>query len=109
MQHVEDLRAAISPTLHMADAEKKTARADLVAGFLPAWAKAAERNIQGAPFYAGAKIHVVDLKLHMVVRWLVGGQVDHIPTTIFTAYPKLIGVHEAVRNHAGVKSWYAKP
>ena len=44
MQHVEDLRAHVSPTLRMGDAEKKTAREALVAGFLPAWARAAERE-----------------------------------------------------------------
>ena len=108
MQHVDDLRTAVGPTIRMGDEEKKATREALVAGFLPAWAKAAERNIQGSPFFGGQKIHVVDLKLHMAVRWLIGGKIDHIPVTIFAAYPKLIGVHDAVRGHAGVKSWYAK-
>jgi len=108
MHHVETLRAVVSPTLRMADAEKKAAREALVAGFLPAWARAAESNISGAPFFGGDKIHVVDLKIHMAVRWFIGGKVDHIPATIFAGYPKLMGVHDAVRDHAGVKSWYAK-
>jgi glutathione S-transferase len=108
MQHVEDLRARVSPTIRMADAEKKVRREELVAGFLPDWARAAERNITGAPFFGGASIHVVDLKLHMAVRWFMGGKVDHIPATIFDAYPRLMGVHNAVRDHAGVKSWYAR-
>ena len=109
MQHVEDLRAAVSPTIRMADAEKKAAREALVAGFLPAWARAAEKNIPGVPFFGGSQIHVVDLKLHIAVRWFIGGKVDQIPATIFAAYPKLMGVYDAVRDHAGVKSWYAKP
>src|SRR6185295_16898488 len=46
LQHVEDLRAAVGPTLRMADAEKKVAREALVADFLPAWGKAAEKNIR---------------------------------------------------------------
>jgi hypothetical protein len=92
----------------MSDAEKKTAREALVAGFLPAWAQAAERNIPGEPFFGGAKLHVVDLKLHMAVRWFIGGKVDHIPATIFAGYPRLMRVHDAVRDHAGVKAWYAK-
>jgi glutathione S-transferase len=108
MQHVEDLRAAVSPTLRMADAEKKAARETLVAGFLPAWGRAAERNITGTPFFGGEKIHVVDLKLHLAVRWFIGGKVDHIPATIFAGFPRLMGVHEAVRDHAGVKAWYAR-
>jgi glutathione S-transferase len=108
MQHVEDLRAVVGPTIRMAEAEKKAAREAIVANFLPAWASAAERNIPGGPFFAGAKPHVVDLKLHMVVRWFIGGKVDHIPATIFAAHRKLIGVHDAVRDHPGVKSWYAR-
>jgi len=109
MQHVEDLRAVVAPTIHMGAAEKKAAREALMAGFLPAWARYAEKNISGEPFFAGAKLHVVDLKLHMAVRWFIGGKVDHIPATIFDAYPKLMGVYLAVREHTGVKSWYAKP
>ena len=55
MQHVEDLRANVGPTLRLKDPEKKSAREALAAG-----------------------------------------------------YPKLMRVHDAVRDHAGVKSWYAK-
>jgi len=109
MQHVEDLRGVITPTLRLADAEKKAAREAIAAGFLPAWAMAAEKNISGAPFFGGEKIHVVDLKIYMAVRWFIGGKVDHIPATIFAGYPRLMGVHDAVRDHAGVKSWYARP
>jgi glutathione S-transferase len=108
LQHVEDLRAAVTPTIRMGDTEKRAAREALVASFLPAWASYAERNIPGAPFFGGAKLHVVDLKLHMAVRWFIGGKVDYIPATIFAGYPKLIAVYEAVRDHPGVKSWYAK-
>jgi glutathione S-transferase len=108
MAHVEDLRSRVSPTLRMPEAEKKAAREALVANYLPGWARAAERNIVSAPFFGGEKIHVVDLKIHMAVRWFIGGKVDHIPATIFADYPKLMGVHDAVRDHAGVKSWYAR-
>jgi glutathione S-transferase len=108
MQHVEDLRHRVSPTIRLPEAEKKAAREALVADYLPAWAGFAEKNIPGERFFAGAKIHVVDLKLHMAVRWFIGGKVDHIPATIFSGHPKLLGVHDAVRDHPGVKSWYAK-
>jgi len=109
MNHVEDMRAVVGPTIRMGEAEKKTARVAMVAGFLPAWAQFAEKNITGdGPFFGGAKLHVVDLKLHMAVRWFLGGKVDYIPATIFDGYPKLMRVHNAVRDHAGVKAWYAK-
>ena len=109
MNHVEDLRANVGPTLRLKDPEKKAAREALAKGFMPAWAQFAEKNIpDGGPFFAGGKLTVVDLKLHMAVRWFNGGKVDHIPSTIFAGYPKLIRVHDAVHDHAGVKSWYAK-
>jgi len=108
MEHVEALRMVVAPTIRMGDAEKKAAREALVADYLPAWAGSAEKNIPGTPFFGGTKLHVVDLKLHMAVRWFIGGKVDHIPATIFAGYPRLMGVHDAVRDHPGVKSWYAK-
>jgi glutathione S-transferase len=108
MQHVEDLRLRVSPTIRMGDAEKKTAREALVADYLPGWGKAAERNLGAGPFFAGDKMHVVDLKLHMAVRWFLGGKVDHIPATIFAAFPKLMRIHDAVRDDARVKAWYAR-
>jgi glutathione S-transferase len=109
MQHVEDLRGAVGPTIRMGDAEKKAAREALVASYLPSWGQAAEKNITGdGPFFGGAKLQVVDLKLHMAVRWFIGAKVDHVPATIFSGNPKLMRIHDAVRDHAGVKSWYAK-
>jgi glutathione S-transferase len=110
MQHVEDLRAAIGPTLRMSDeAEKRRAREALAADTIPAWAANAEKQIAPeGPFVAGPQLHVVDLKLHMVVRWIAGGNLDHIPATVLAGYTRLGRVHDAVRDDARVKAWYAK-
>ena len=108
MQHVEDLRAVVGPTIRMGDAEKKAVREAIARDYLPSWGRYAEKNIVAEPFFGGAKLHVVDLKLHMAVRWFVGGKVDHIPATIFDGCPKLMRVHDAVRDHADIKAWYAK-
>jgi glutathione S-transferase len=110
MGHVEDLRAHVSPTLRLAEeAEKKKARGALAESYLPAWAAYAERQISDAgPFFAGKKLHVVDLKLHRIVHWFASGVIDHIPTTVFAPFPKLNRVHDAVRDHEGVKAWYAR-
>lgn len=108
MQHVEDLRATVGPTLRMRDPGKKAAREDLATGYLPAWGRAAEKNIAAGPFFGGERIHVADLKLYMAVRWFCSGTVDYIPATIFADFPKLVGVHDAVEAHPGVRSWYAR-
>jgi glutathione S-transferase len=109
MCHVEDLRAHVGPTLRIKDPEeKKAAREAMAAGYLPAWAGFAERQLGDGPFVAGDKLHVVDLKLHMAVRWFAGGNVDHVPATIFATFPRLTRVHDAVRDHEGVRAWYAR-
>lgn len=110
MCHVEDLRATVGPSLRISDPDKKLeARQALATGYLPQWGAAAEKHLTGdGPFFAGAKLHVVDLKLHMAVKWFASGVVDHVPSTIFDVYPKLMGVFAAVRDHAGVKSWYGR-
>ncbi len=109
MCHVEDLRAQIGPTLRIAEeAGKKAARATLAESYLPAWAAYAERQIADAgPFFAGEKLHVVDLKLHRAVHWFSSGIIEHIPTTVFSAFPKLNRVYAAVRDDERVKAWYA--
>jgi glutathione S-transferase len=109
MVHVEDLRGQVAPTIRITDeAEKKKAREDLVAKYLPNWGERTEKQLGEGPFFAGAKIHVVDLKLYMAVHWFVGGKVDYIPATIFAEFPKLTRLHDAVRDDERVKAWYAK-
>lgn len=109
MCHVEDFRAKVSPTMHIKDdEEKKRVRTELAATFVPAWAAHAEAQLGDGPFFAGATLHVVDLKLFVVTRWVKSGTLDHMPASLFDAYPRLTRLHDAVRDHAGVKAWYAK-
>lgn len=109
MHHVEDLRARLQPTLRMADEnERKKARVEVSSTYLPTWAANLEKHIGDGPFFGGATVNVVDLKIHMVLRWITSGTLDHIPATVFAAFPKLNRIHDAVRDHAAVKAWYAK-
>lgn len=109
MCHVEDLRAQVGPTLRISDpAEKQKAREALASGYLPSWGEHAERQLGEGPFYAGSKLHVVDIKLFIAVRWFVSGGVDHVPPTVFAHCPKLTRVYESVRDDARIKAWYAR-
>ena len=109
MAHVEDARAHITPSMRMSDeAQKKAAREALVAGYLPAWAGFAEKQIGEGPFLGGANLQVADIKIYVVYKWIVGGIIDHIPTDIFASYPKLKRVHDAVAAHPGVVAWYGR-
>ena len=109
MQHVEDLRAHVTPTLRLADeTEKRRAREQLATSYLPTWGECAEKQIGEGPFFGGAALNVVDLKVFVTLRWFSGGALDHIPTTVLAPFPKLNKIHDSVRDHAGVKAWYAK-
>jgi glutathione S-transferase len=108
MCHVEDLRGLLGPTMRMPDDEKKRAREAVLANYLPGWAASAEKQLGEGPFFGGAAIQVVDLKLHLIVRWIASGKLDHVPATALADYPRLNRVNDAVRDHAGVRAWYAK-
>lgn len=108
MSYVEELRALISPTMRMEEAEKKRAREHLASTDLPKWAANVEKHIGDGPFFGGAAVNVVDLKLYMMVRWLRGGALDHIPATVFAGYPKLNRIHDSVAAHERVLDWNAR-
>ena len=108
MAYVEELRHHVGPTLRMAGEEKQKAREALAATYLPQWGATVEKNLGDGPFFGGSQLCVVDLKLHMAVRWFIGGVVDHVPPTIFNGFPKLIRLYEAVRDDSRIKGWYAK-
>lgn len=109
MGYVEELRGTLGVTLRIKDdVEKKRAREELAAGYIPTWAANAERWCAGdGAFFGGSTLNVVDLKLLVVLRWIKGGVVDHIPPTIFDAYPRLNRIHDAVRDDARIQAWAA--
>ena len=110
MSHVEDLRSHVGPTLRISDeAEKKKARANLSESYLPSWASNAERQIdETGPFFGGAALQVVDLKLHRAVHWITSGIIDDIPTTVFSDFPRLNRIFAEVRDHGKIKAWYSR-
>ena len=106
MSYAEQLRHHISPLLRITDeALKRSAREELARSYLPAWGANVERQLGDHPFVGGDTLHVVDLKLYMVVRWLISGTMDHVPTTVFDTCPKLKRLCQQVGEHTGVKQW----
>lgn len=109
MEYCEDCRHKVGPTNRIADPEeKKKAREDIAANYLPTWGKNVEAQFGDGPFFGGAKLNVVDVKLYIVTRWFTSGTLDHIPKTVFDAFPKLMRQQQAVADHPGVKAWHAR-
>jgi len=103
----EELRTLVSPTFTMSDEEKKVARLALAEGPIPRLASFIERRITG-PFIAGEKLHVADIKLYQVAKWLRSGTLDHLPRNVLDPFPKIIGVQDAVAADPRVTAWYAR-
>lgn len=106
MAHVEDLRATVAASGRNLDEGAKVRARELIATItIPAWAGFVESQIGDGPFYAGERPMVVDVKLYMGMRSFRRGVMDHIPTTVFDAFPKLLRLYEAVEAWAPVKAW----
>jgi glutathione S-transferase len=81
MDAVEDLDHMIGNTIDLPADEKKAARAELAAGPIPRYLEqfAARLKAAGGEHFADRRLTVGDLKVWMMVRWLRGGVLDHIP------------------------------
>jgi glutathione S-transferase len=109
LSYMEEMRGNVTPTLRITDeAEKKAAREKLASTYLPTWAGFLERQIGDGPFFAGAKLHVVDVKIYIGIRWFTSGALDHVPTTVFDGFPKIMRTFAAVRDDARVQAWLTR-
>jgi prostaglandin-H2 D-isomerase / glutathione transferase len=105
----EDLRYAVNRTTGIKDIEEvKKKRAELVEGPVLTWGNNMERQIVG-PFAGGADISVADIKIYIIVNWFKSGVLDHVPTDVFSKFPKLEGVWTSVKTHPKVVEWYSRP
>jgi glutathione S-transferase len=109
MDAVEDLRQHMGPLARIKDeAEKRRAREEAAAGYLPTWAAQIERQIGAGPFVGGERIGVADLKLFVAMTPYLRGSIDFVPPTVFDGAPRLKALFEAVKNHPSVVAWYAR-
>jgi len=104
---VEEYRHAAGLTGSKDEDEKKQKREAFAAGFLQTWAGQVERQIEG-PFVAGEKLNVVDLKIFTIVDAIAGGAYDYIGASDLAAFPKLLGLREAVSKNPKVAEWKAR-
>jgi glutathione S-transferase len=106
---VEEMRGLVGPTMRIKDAdEKKAAREALARDYLPTWGAKLEAQLGSGPFVGGERLGVADIKLYVGLRWFKSGALDHIPTDIFSGYPKLEALYQAVAQHEKVVDWAAK-
>jgi glutathione S-transferase len=110
MSSVEDLRVRMSQINRIADPhEKRRAREEVAAGYLPDWGARIERQIGEGPFVAGDRLQVVDLKLYVAMTPFLTGKIDHVPADVWKGSPRLLALYQAVKQHPRVIAWSTRP
>jgi prostaglandin-H2 D-isomerase / glutathione transferase len=112
MDAVEDITVKTVATFSIEnEEEKRTARKALVEGPLTLYLERLEERLvrQGGEWFAGGRISIADLKVFVWVAHLKSGKLDHVPTDLPDRVAPNLVVHlERVRNHRGVRAYYAK-
>jgi glutathione S-transferase len=111
MDAVEDLFQQIGATLFLPDEEKKERREALVEGMFPVFLKQLGKNLSdnGGRYFADDRLTIADLKVAMLVRQLISGMLDYVPTNLVEEVaPELIEHFQRVMNDPSIKGYYAK-
>jgi glutathione S-transferase len=111
MEAVEDISSKVSATLFLPEEEKKKQRTALADGAITFFLTRLQQRLEahGGQYFAGGRLTVGDLKVFLWVRNLKSGKLDYIPADLpDRVAPKLVAHHDRVKNHPGVKAYYAK-
>jgi len=111
MDAVEDITNKITATFDLPDDEKKARRQALSDGAITFYLDRLQQRLEdrGGHHFAGGRLSVADLKVFVWIDHLKSGKLDYIPTDLpDRVAPMLVALHERVRNHPGVKAYYAK-
>ncbi len=111
MDAVEDITTQTVATFDLPEEEKKAKRKALADGPLTLYLTRLQGRLeaQGGRYFAGNRLSVADLKVFGWIGHLKSGKLDHVPTDLpDRVAPKLVEHFERIRNHPGVKAYYAK-
>jgi len=108
MGAIEDLLHSIVQTFGLEGEELKAAREKLVDGWLTVFLKGLNELMgRGGDYFADNRLTVADLKVFGITRWLLSGQLDHIPTDLVERVaPKLIPHEQRVSKDPVVVAYY---
>jgi glutathione S-transferase len=111
MNAVEDIGEEIAKTFTIKDEEeKKQKRQELAEGPVRVYLEAFQRRLeaQGGEWFADGRLTVADLKVFLWLRHLKSGNLDHMPKDLVERIAPPLDAHfHRVREHAGVKAYYA--
>jgi len=80
MDAVEDLTHYVVPTFSLKGEELRLAREKLVEGWMSTYLRGLEGLLaRGGQYFADERLTMADLKAFNLTRWLISGQLEHIP------------------------------
>jgi glutathione S-transferase len=105
---IEDLMHAMVHTFGLEGDELKAAREKLVDGWLSIFLKGLNEILErGGDYFADNRLTVADLKVFPLTRWLMSGDLDHVPTDIVSRLaPALVEHLDQVAADPVVVSYY---
>lgn len=108
MGAIEDLLHSMVQTFGLDGDELKAAREKLVDGWLTIFLKGLNDLLdRGGDYFADNRLTVADLKVSGITRWLLSGQLDHVPTDLVERVaPNLIAHEQRVANDPIVVAYY---
>lgn len=108
MDAIEDLLHSMVQTFGLEGDELKAAREKLVDGWITIFLKGLNDLLdRGGDYFADNRLTIADLKVSGITRWLLSGQLDHVPTDLVERLaPKLIAHEQRVANEPIVVAYY---
>ena len=111
MEAVEDITSKVSATFSLPEDQKKAQRQALADGPITFFLTRLQQRLEagGGQYFAGGRLSVADLKVFVWIRHLRSGKLDYIPADLpDRVAAKLVAHFERVKNHPGMKAYYAK-
>ena len=110
MDAVEDMDTPIGKTIDLPPDEKKKAREELAADFIPRYLEQLQARLKaaGGEYFADKRLTVADLKVWMMVRWLRSGVLDYMPKDLVDRVaPALVKHAERLAAQPKIAAYYA--
>jgi glutathione S-transferase len=111
MGALEDINVKIGATFGMDGDALKGARDALATGPLPRYLRWLQNQLEdhGGEYFADNRLTIADLKALVILRWLSGGVLDHIPRGLIAAEaPKLVEYMNRIAVLPAIAQYYAK-
>jgi glutathione S-transferase len=111
MGALEDINVKIGATFGMEGDALKGARDALATGPLPRYLRWLQNQLEdhGGEYFADNRLTIADLKVLVILRWLSGGVLDHIPRGLIAAEaPKLVEYMNRIAVLPAIAQYYAK-